>query len=261
MLIDLHVHTTRFSNCARSTPDEMVARAQELGLDGLVLTEHHIVWPADELTALQDRFPRVRLFRGVEITIETGDDLLVYGPPHGELFSPRMPADELLRRAHDVGCVAVLAHPYRYADTVPDVVLEGKVEGQEVLSHHILNHAADRAATLACQTGAWVTAASDAHHTSMLGHYALDFEDPIDDEVALAAALQARRYRLYIDRDMVAAENAWLARHVERIRALIAAGRTDREIRDEIPELGGTTLRGIREGRDVFMSEYAPTCG
>ena len=239
----------------------MVARAQELGLDGLVLTEHHVVWPADELAALQARFPTVRLFRGVEITIDTGDDLLVYGPPHGELFSPRMTADELLRRAHDAGCVVALAHPYRYTDTVPDVVLEGKVDGQEVLSHHILNHAADRAAALACRTGAWVTAASDAHHTTMLGHYALDFEGSIDNEAALAAALRARRYRLYVDRDMVAAENAWLAGHADRIRALIAAGHTDHEIRDEIPDLGGTTLRGIREGRDVFMPEYAPTCG
>jgi predicted metal-dependent phosphoesterase TrpH len=96
MLIDLHVHTPRYSSCARSAPEEMVARAQEVGLDGLVITEHHVVWPADELAALQARFPAVRLFRGVEITTDTGDDFLIYGPPQENLFWPRMRADELL---------------------------------------------------------------------------------------------------------------------------------------------------------------------
>jgi hypothetical protein len=151
-----------------------------------------------------------------------------------------------------------LAHPYRYADTVPDVVLAGRVDGQEALSHHILNHAAERAAALACQTGAWVTAASDAHHTSMLGHYALDFEAPVDDEADLIAALQARRYSLYVNREMVAAENAWLSAHLARVQALVAAGRTDREIRDEIRIWAAPPCAAFAKGATCFMPECAP---
>jgi hypothetical protein len=170
--------------------------------------------------------------------------------------------EELLRQAHAHGNVAVLAHPYRYAEVVPDAALAGRVDGVEVLSHHIITHNAGHCADLAQRTGAWATAASDAHHTNMLGHYALDFHDDIADEAALIHALQARRYRIHVNTALVAAENAWLAGQMDTLRRLIAAGCSDREIRAKVPDIGTTTLRGIREGRNVLLADaYRPAQG
>ena len=53
MLIDLHVHTTAYSGCAKSTPHEMLERATEIGLDAIVITEHNVVWPEERVAALQ----------------------------------------------------------------------------------------------------------------------------------------------------------------------------------------------------------------
>ena len=49
MIVDLHVHTSRYSGCGKSTPEEMVAAAQAAGIEAMVLTEHHIIWPEDEV--------------------------------------------------------------------------------------------------------------------------------------------------------------------------------------------------------------------
>ncbi len=44
MLIDIHIHTTRYSECSSLHPVDMAVAAKEAGLDGICLTEHQTVW-------------------------------------------------------------------------------------------------------------------------------------------------------------------------------------------------------------------------
>lgn len=78
--LDAHVHT-RFSADSRADPQEMAARAQALGLRGLVFTDHMEFDPAvfgyghfdagaagEAIADTRARFPGLAIFRGVEIT-------------------------------------------------------------------------------------------------------------------------------------------------------------------------------------------------
>lgn len=109
MLIDLHCHTGAYSSCSSLTPETLVAAAREAGLDGVCLTEHDRLWPADQLRRLGEAYGIVVL-RGMEVTTELGH-VLVYGldaPPSG-MWS----AAGLCAAVRAAGGIAVLAHPAR----------------------------------------------------------------------------------------------------------------------------------------------------
>ena len=52
MLIEMHCHTREHSSCSRVSALELVQQVFAKGLQGLVLTDHHYLWPRDELAAL-----------------------------------------------------------------------------------------------------------------------------------------------------------------------------------------------------------------
>lgn len=252
MLIDLHVHTSRYSACGRGTPEEMVVGAIQVGLEALVFTEHNFLWPADDLASLQARFPQIKLLRGIEVTSAEGDDFLVYGPTEPELFHARMEAGELIRRARESGGVVVLAHPYRYRPQAPNIIEQYPIDGVEILSYNILNYAHPRACVLAERLGAFRSAASDAHHPEALGLYAMQFARRPTDEEELAQAFRGRQFSLCANAQKVAASNARLESMLIEVRQLIALGYDDEGVRDRAPGVSLTIVRGVREGLDVL---------
>jgi hypothetical protein len=252
MLIDLHVHTTRYSPCGRSTPEAMCARAIEVGLDGLVLTEHNIVWEAEEMTALQAQFPTLKLFRGVEINSACNEDYLIYGITEPGVFTAHMDDIALIERVRAGGGTVVLAHPYRHHPTVPDLLGQYPVDGVEIYSHNILNCAHPRARALCARLGCFPSAASDGHAVDALGMYAMLFPRTIHDERDLAQALRAHQAAVYVDSTRVAARNASLRSNLVTACTLQAQGLVDLAIRERLPGLSLTILRGLREGQDVL---------
>ena len=252
MLVDLHVHTNRYSACGRSTPDEMAATAAALGYDAIVLTEHHAVWSAEDAAVLERRYPGLRVFRGVEVTSSAGDDYLLYGGDlNGRPYEAGADERAIVERARAQGSVVVLAHPYRYRDAAPAIVEEGLVDGVEVLSNNILVVNQGRASDLAARAGAFATAATDAHHVDTLGLYGIRLQEGVADEEGLADALRRRAFELYVDAERVAASNAEVAKHVSEARDLIAQGYDDRTIRERVPGMHNIVIQGLRRGLDV----------
>ena len=250
MLIDLHVHTSRYSPCGRGAPEQMVSRAAALGFDAIVLTEHHVVWPEEEVAALGQPCPGLRVFRGAEVTSADGDDFLLYGIGEGD-WKVGMDEREIVERAHAQGAVVVLAHPYRYHDRVPQVAEEGLVDGVEVLSNNILAANQARAEELARRIGAFAVAATDAHHVDSLGLYGIRLHEAVTDEVELADALRRRAFELFVDAERVAAVNAEVATHLHEALDLIAQGYDDGYIRERVPGMHLVVIQGLRQGLDV----------
>lgn len=251
MLIDLHVHTSRYSPCGKSSPEDMMRRAVEIGLDGVVLTEHNVVWPEDEAAALQAQFPLVRIYRGIEVTVDTGDHYLVYGLTDPAAFENKMPSAQLMRRVRAAGAAAVLAHPYRYGPDVPDTLEDHPVDAIEIHSNNILTYAHVKAVALCNRLGVRPIASSDGHRVGTLGLYAVRLNhNHVADERALARAISAGDYTLHADSDRIAAQNADLPETIEQVSALVAAGRTNDEIHRALG-LGYTVIRGVRDGLDV----------
>src|SRR5690242_10915035 len=62
MKFDHHLHTARHSPDSSIDPRELVARAREIGLDGVVITEHDYQWEEGELAELARLAAPLRVF-------------------------------------------------------------------------------------------------------------------------------------------------------------------------------------------------------
>jgi len=259
MLIDLHVHTDRYSTCGRSSPEDMVERAAQVGLSALVFTEHNLMWPQEELAELQARYPGMRLYGGTELTSSAGDDFLVYGIKDPCSVGPGMSAAEILEVARTQEAAVVLAHPYRYRDSVPEEILGSPVDAVEAMSTNIYNYAHSRALALAQELGVPVTVASDGHHTDMLGLYALDIDRLPENENALARLIRRGQMRPYVDSARIRDQNDVLAAQLPVIRSYLAQGLANVELRERLTTyVNLTVIQGVRDGRDVFRPWRIP---
>jgi predicted metal-dependent phosphoesterase TrpH len=202
MIIDLHVHTSRYSSCASQEPDEMIAAARAAGLDGVVITEHERLWPAEDIQAMSYA-SGLLVIGGIEIYTTDGD-LLVIGLDR-EITG--LPHPELVRRAADgVGAVVIAAHPWRGFSSFGPEELEDSIAGAasrpllkqahaiEVCNGRSLDQENEIARQLAAVLGKPAVGGSDAHTPGEVGRCATRFEDRIEDEAGLIRALKHGRY-------------------------------------------------------------------
>jgi predicted metal-dependent phosphoesterase TrpH len=123
MIIDLHTHTKPYSDDSDLTPEELIQKAKNAGLDGICFTEHDFFWKDEDISRLthQYGFP---IFPGVEINTEEGH-LIVFGLKKYEFGMHRI---KFVRKLVDeVGGAIILAHPYRgriHQNPDPEQLLE-----------------------------------------------------------------------------------------------------------------------------------------
>lgn len=153
MLIDLHAHSSGISKCCRIPAEQVVRAALEVGLDGIVLTNHYqknYVTDGD-YTAFAKRYVEefryakqcgdalgLKVFFGVEITTEQypGVHMLLYGieesliETHPTLFD--LSQEELYRLTKEAGGTVIQAHPYRKGKRLLDTRY---MDGVEVNCH------------------------------------------------------------------------------------------------------------------------------
>ena len=77
MVIDCHLHTTRYSPCSNLSPYEACSISHKRGLDSIVITEHQIQWNKKEIKELQRDFPGIKIYSGLEVTLREGIDLVI----------------------------------------------------------------------------------------------------------------------------------------------------------------------------------------
>src|SRR5690349_8165683 len=66
MRFDHHLHTKRHSPDSDIDPLDLIEPARQIGLDGLVITEHDYQWEPGELADLANRAAPLRVFSGAE---------------------------------------------------------------------------------------------------------------------------------------------------------------------------------------------------
>ena len=101
--IDLHVHTC-YSIDAGTTLEEVVTYSKKQGLDGVAITDHDTLKGVLKLTNRKE----LLVIPGIEITTLDGHVLALNV---SEEVLPRMPLSETIRRIHELGGIAVAAHP------------------------------------------------------------------------------------------------------------------------------------------------------
>lgn len=187
--IDLHVHTAKYSPCAECLqPADLLAAAARAGLAGVVVTDHDVLWAAEEVVPLQQKVPEVRLYRGTECTVQ-GAHLVVIGLDDAAHLYRGMPFRAAMEIVRASGAAAILAHPFRGSDLAGLPI--SLVHAVEVASTSFTAAEAVRAWRLARRLGKPAVAGSDAHALSLVGWAWTSFPFLPEDEMALAAAIKS----------------------------------------------------------------------
>ena len=179
--MDLHVHTC-YSDDATTTLREVVVYAKKRGLDGVAITDHDTVEGALKLTQKS----KLLIIPGVEITTQRGHVLaLNVTTPIPPMLSPF----ETIQRIHEVGGIAVAAHPTAVYKEGLRRQIVSSFDAIEVINStafpFFLSTYLGR--KLAVRLNLPQTAGSDAHHASGIGFaYTLIEADPDVDEVIRA---------------------------------------------------------------------------
>ncbi|NOZ93677.1 MAG: hypothetical protein GXP47_02915 [Acidobacteria bacterium] len=185
--IDLHVHTGRYSQCAETVdPYRIEEHALRAGLDGVVLTDHDILWAEEELVLLVERSPAVRLFRGIEVSAK-GAHLVIIGLEDAGSLHRGIPVADACNIAHGQAACVILAHPYRDAD--PGGLPMDLLDAVEVGSTSFTPQESTLARGLAKRFGKPQVASSDAHALSRIGWGWTELPDPPSHEGELAAMI------------------------------------------------------------------------
>ena len=201
-VIDMHVHTSPASPCASDSVDAMIEMAKRIGLQGICLTDHNYVWSPEAVQALREKHDFLVL-RANEIITEQGD-MLVFG--FYENLQGITKLADLKKQVAAVGGFIVAAHPFRGfltfgADDVgltPESAMAREVfkwvNGVETLNGKVTETENKFARDVAEGLRLPSTGGSDAHDASTVGVYATAFDEIIDGEASLVAALKQGRY-------------------------------------------------------------------
>lgn len=205
MLIDLHTHTRPLSWDSYLSPDDLVERSKQAGLDGICLSEHDYLWDPAEVIALGKRHGYLVL-PAIEINTDDGH-ILVYGIDKYVYGMHR--SGELAKHVNAASGAMVAAHPYRrqmpwYMDDERDyhdalvrasknpayqhcVALE-KLNGRGTVKENAFS------AALCNFMDMPGTAGTDSHSRSDIGRVATNFERDIHDVFELIEELKAGRF-------------------------------------------------------------------
>jgi len=201
--VELHCHTSRYSGCARAAPEEMLKALIEAGYGAVYLTEHDTVWPEDTLCELQERFPAITVFPGVELTVGTSDfaHLLVLGT-NDPSYLDVQDEWEVVARARSEGHLTVLAHGFTPLDAPDSTSLLDSGWLPDAMEHRTGNQdgaSAAEAAKAAERLDIPLVNAGDLHSLDMVGKFWVDCRKPLNTadeirEVVLAGAYSNRAF-------------------------------------------------------------------
>jgi predicted metal-dependent phosphoesterase TrpH len=196
--IDVHSHTSRYSECSRISPEDIVPEAIRAGLDGLVITEHHYQWTPEELQTLLDEaeITGFLLLAGFEYSSAMGD-ILVYGldPDCATVHKPCGDPERFVDWAKERGGACIAAHPTRAGLGFDERLQNMAVDAIEVCSVNLEIHERRLARRLAEDLEIPALAASDAHDPFSVGRYCSEFEGVICTGEDLWDALKRGRFR------------------------------------------------------------------
>lgn len=186
--IDMHLHTTRYSPCARLPVERLLEIVPDLPVDGLVITEHDILWPAEEVAELQSQVDGTfRFFKAVEVSTDVGH-ILAYNLRDDRDLEVGMPLSELAAIARDHEATLVMAHPGRFTALVPEgpPAAWQQIAAVEVMSNNIVEDMIPIVEQAVTALKKPHVANSDAHDEEIVGIYATEFPRMPANEAELA---------------------------------------------------------------------------
>lgn len=188
---DMHLHTIRHSPDSQINPFRLIRRAWELGLAGIVITEHDKVWTEEELAELRAATPGILVLTGVEVSAKEGH-FLAYGVTDAGKIPAGIGVKEMCQEVHHQGGAVIAAHPYRWNQNFDEILeqVRPKIDGIELMSVNMDADLRQRAAAL-MENRAWAGCGnSDAHKEEDIGSCYTQFPRRLRDQRDLIEALR-----------------------------------------------------------------------
>lgn len=190
---DMHLHTKRHSPDSAINPFSLVRRAQQLGLTGVVITEHDWLWSEDELDELRAATPNMQVYAGVEVSANEGH-FLCYGVTDTSKLPKGIEVVQLCREVHAQGGAVVAAHPYRWGQDFDEILnCQPLLDGLEVMSSNMDSECRKKArARKQERNTAWAAMGnSDAHQLEVVACCYSVFPQNIRDQTDLLEAIRS----------------------------------------------------------------------
>ena len=215
---DLHIHST-YSRDGESSIQTILAKAQEVGLHAIAITDH------DETCGAQEaiRFARTHaqdllIIPGIEVSTKQGH-LIVLGVC--EQIEKGLSARATIKHAHEIGGFVIAPHPfhrYRHGIGLRDRQILLEVDAIEVFNSRYIVGAVGsdnkRAHRFAEKHSIPKVAGSDAHHARYIG-YGTTLVEAERNTPSILAAIQSGKtaisgkktpFRTYTRQSM---KNSW----------------------------------------------------
>lgn len=187
-IVDMHVHTT-FSPCSKISIYQAMVTALDLGLSGIAITDHDTLEGALKACRVASKYG-ISVFVGCEVSAFEGH-ILAYGI--SETLPLNLFAEDALDRIHDLGGVAVAAHPFRNLEnSLNNKIFELPLDGVEVFNHVSKRSVNKEARSAAVEMGLAQIGGSDAHEAKYIGRVATLFEEEVYDEDSLVEAIRKK---------------------------------------------------------------------
>jgi hypothetical protein len=194
MKFDLHIHTRRHSPDSVIDPFALLRRARQVGLDGIVITEHDWLWTEPELRELRAAEPGLVILSGIEVSAREGH-FLTYGVKNPFAVPRGIPVRDLCHEVHRQGGVVVAAHPFRWGQPFDDILREEQpaLDGLELMSNNMDDDLRRRAAAVQQHRELAGLGCSDAHAEDVVGVCYTEFDAVINGMSDLVRAIRERQ--------------------------------------------------------------------
>lgn len=192
MLIDMHLHTSEYSNCASSPVKDQIKEAIEHGLNAVFITDHMKLFPEEKLVKLRKKFPEIKIFQGIEVTVQGKgwEDFLVLGIHDPYIEGDKWSYSELYKYVRKNKGYLIHAHPYRFSDRIWCNTLDYPPDAVEVMSSNLTQSDYNKRVEYARYINALTVINSDSHTVRNTGKYYTELNCWCETEEEIIKALR-----------------------------------------------------------------------
>jgi histidinol phosphatase-like PHP family hydrolase len=181
MKVELHLHSNRYGACAVDPPETLMRTLIASGYDAVYITEHDAVWSEAEIAELQDAFPEILIFPGIELSLgmRASMHLVVLGTTDPDYANFRYDQATALEKAQSHGNLTILAHPFRWYG---GSAMLDKWHCPDAIEFRTSNHdavMAERSLAEAKRLGIRLVNCGDVHAREMINRYWIETHVPL----------------------------------------------------------------------------------